>query len=203
MSSSASARLAPLAAGRRREAQRRDENAGAVPRFERDLHRLAHGELGEQRAPPGTCGRGRAAARCARRSQRDTSSPSSSTAPVARHEAADRVHQRRLAGAVGADQPDDLVRADLERRRRRPRPMPPNRTRHARAPRERRRVGAPVRDARRGAATAGGASRSSSAGGRAQPPLEPAEERVARRSSRSARGRRGSTAAGRAGRCST
>ncbi len=29
--------------------------------------------------------------------------------PRGGHEAADRVHERRLAGAVGADEPDELV----------------------------------------------------------------------------------------------
>ena len=83
-------------------------------RLERDLDRLAHGELGEERRRleraaepvPGPLG----ASTCSA-----TSSPCSSIRPAARDEPTDRVHQRRLAGAVGADEPDDLAGADLER----------------------------------------------------------------------------------------
>ena len=60
-----------------------------------------------------TCARARAAARaCGARPRR--SRPSSSTPPAGVDEAGDRVDERRLAGAVGADQADELALADLE-----------------------------------------------------------------------------------------
>ncbi len=58
----------------------------------------------------------------------ETSSPSELDGARARDVAADGVHQRRLAGAVGADQADDLAGADLDRDARRRRRMPPKRT---------------------------------------------------------------------------
>ena len=78
---------------------------------------------------------------------RETSSPWRRTVPVGRHEAADRVHQRRLAGAVGADQADDLVRSRPRATRRRPprcRRSAPTR-RRPRARRRRRRSAARCR----------------------------------------------------------
>ena len=129
-------RAGALADRRAGQEQRGREEPGAPARLERDLHRLAHGELREQsgaawKVRPRPCARTSATA-----TSRETSSPSSSTVPVARHEAADRVHQRRLAGAVGADEPDDLVRADAAatRRRRRRRRRTALRCRRPRAP---------------------------------------------------------------------
>ena len=74
MSSSASARWRRSRTGRVREEQRRREKPGSPACFERDLDRLAHGELREQtrrleRAPePLTC-------RAAPAPCRDTSAP--------------------------------------------------------------------------------------------------------------------------------
>ena len=88
--------------------------------------------------------------------KRCTSWPRISTAPRLRHESADRVHQRRLARAVRADEPDDLARrnvqVDVDRRRRRG----PNETLSAR-PGSPRRAGAGISrrgDARRARAAA-------------------------------------------------
>ena len=110
MSSSASARRCRSRANERGRNSAVESEPGAPARLERDLHRLAHGELGEQRrgleraaeaeaGPPRRAGRRHVVAEQFDRAR-------------ARHEPADRVHQRRLAGAVGADQPDDLAAAD-------------------------------------------------------------------------------------------
>ena len=82
MSSSASARRCRSRRERAGQEQRGGEEAGAPARFERDLDRLPHGELGEQRARPGTCARGRGAPGGAAPVD-ETSSPWSSTVPCA------------------------------------------------------------------------------------------------------------------------
>ena len=190
-----SARLGALGAARGRidgePAAAMPQNDVRCARFERELHRLAHGELGEQRggleraAEPE---RGRAGARACRL----TSRPSSSTVPVDRHEAADRVQQRRLARAVGADEPDDLAGHRRGSRRRRPRRARRSCTvrssvaQHAAVGVQRRRLAAARRVQRRGRR-----GRRLRRRRRAHALLDPAQERVAQRSSRSARSRPG------------
>src|SRR4051812_15202997 len=98
---------------RRREVQGGRQEAGAVPSLERELHGLSDAELGEEggrleRAPEalaGPSGGGERRDRLAEQLE----------LPARGHEAADRVHERRLAGAVGADEPDDLARSDRDR----------------------------------------------------------------------------------------
>ena len=112
MSSDGLGVLGPLAADRRQPREREPERR-AVPRFERELDRLAHGELGEQD-------------RVLERAAEAERGPLVRTLAVdlvaeeldgaaARHVPADRVEQRRLPRAVVADQPDHLARERAER----------------------------------------------------------------------------------------
>ncbi len=81
------------------------------PSLERDHDRLAHGEVVVEAGGLERCGRGRAGAG-GTRGDRVTSCPSTSTRPVGGHEPADRVHERALPRAVGADEPDQLAGTD-------------------------------------------------------------------------------------------
>ena len=112
MRSSASARRWRSRAKRTGQEQRGGEQARAPARLQRDLDRLAHGELREQqrgleRAPE-------THARPARRTGRRHVVAVEPHRACARHEAADRVHERRLPGAVRADEAHDLVVADAQ-----------------------------------------------------------------------------------------
>ncbi len=88
---------------------------------ERRAARAPRARVARSRAPsargtasrPGRCGRG-PAWRAGARAGPLTSRPSSSTRPVGRHVAADRVEQCRLARAVRADEPDHLARHRAE-----------------------------------------------------------------------------------------
>ena len=194
MSSAASACLDRSRPDRRQPEQRAPERR-AVPRFERELHGVAHGELREQASRPGTCGRARA--RPLVRALRLTSVPEElRPCPATRHVAADRVQQRRLAGAVVADEPDRPRRASARKSTSSTATRPPNCT-VRRVRREHAAVGV------RASPGSSGATRVSDAGGAVdglrrstgrQPLLDPAQQRVAARSSRSARSRRGCTA---------
>ena len=115
MSSSASARRWRSRADARGRNSAVERKPGAPARFERDLDRLAHGELGEQRRGLERAAEAHACPARAAPCRRDVVAEELDRAR-ARHEAADGVHQRRLAGAVGADEADDLVVADAQRR---------------------------------------------------------------------------------------
>ena len=111
MSSAASARLAR--SGRIDGSQvERGPEARAMTRFQRELHGLAHGELREQ---------ARALERAPEPERRSLvrALPADLLAQelhrtLRRHVAADRVEQRRLAGTVVADEPDDLTGRGVE-----------------------------------------------------------------------------------------
>ncbi len=83
------------------------------PGLERNLDGLAHGELGEQGGglegspEPGS-------GPCGRRGGTDVVTEQFDAAGRG-HETADGVHERRLAGTVGADEPDDFVATDVDR----------------------------------------------------------------------------------------
>ena len=74
--------------------------------------------------PPGTSATPLRATSSGRRPSSDAS-PSRTSPPVDRRDAHDRVQRRRLAGAVRADQADDLARARPRTRGRAPRRTPP------------------------------------------------------------------------------
>ena len=109
-------RLGPLRAllgDRRRIEEQRSPERRRAARLERELHGLAHGELGEQPSRLGRCGRARRAPGGAAASRETSVAEQLDLAP-ARHVAADRVQQRRLARAVRADEADDLARLRVE-----------------------------------------------------------------------------------------
>ena len=94
--------------------QREDRRGqrGPSPRFERDLHGLEHGQVGEQvgrlERPAETEG-----GPARRRQLRDVVAEDLDRAG-GRDEPSDRVHHRRLAGAIGPDEADDLTLAHFE-----------------------------------------------------------------------------------------
>ena len=174
MRSSASARRRRSRRDRMGQEQRGREEAGAPPRLERDLDRLAHGELGEEL---GSLERSAQPSRAAPGSVPGDVVTMQAHRALGPHEPADRVHERRLAGAVRADQADDLVVADARALTPSTATLPPNRTRDV---------------------ATSSAGTSSSTGGRAvaparpapppshgldlgAPPGRPPEERIARR----------------------
>ena len=120
MISSASAALRPFARGRRREREHRRHDArpvatlparpSTVSRTVRSSYRRA---AWKPRPRPSRARRYGGSPL--------TSRPSTSMRPDDGHEAADGVHQRRLARAVGADEPDDLAGVDVQAHRGRPR----------------------------------------------------------------------------------
>ena len=112
---------------------------------------------------------------------RCTSWPRISIAPRARHEAADRVHERRLAGAVRADEPDDLAAADVEVDAGRRRPGRPKRHGEAARPGSTRVEAVGQRRDRRRSTAAGSGARPRRVRclGRARRRGDPGEHRVA------------------------
>ena len=114
MISSASVALAPLGATGGRERERvATRLARSVPRA--PPSRLAEGQLREEAGGLEHAAEAEPARRCGPKPARSV--PERRCAP-ARHEAADRVEQGRLAGAVGADEADDLAASDRDRCRR-------------------------------------------------------------------------------------
>ncbi len=77
-----------------------------MPCFERELHRLAHRQLREERGCLESATEAEVRSSVSRELG-DVLAEELHGAPT-RHEATDRVEQRRLAGAVRADQADDL-----------------------------------------------------------------------------------------------
>ena len=111
MSSPASAYLLALGSDRRHPEQRSPERRH-VARLERELHRVAHGELGKEprrleRATQPVAARAGAPSCGSRRARGAAPCPCG-------HVAADRVEQRRLAGAVVPDEPDHLAGHGVE-----------------------------------------------------------------------------------------
>ena len=99
--------LRPLGAGRVRQVQQRSPERRPLAGLERELHRLAHRQLGKQRGGLERAAQARVRS-AVRREVRDV--PAEEVDPaLARDVAPDRVEQRRLAGAVGPDEPDDLA----------------------------------------------------------------------------------------------
>ena len=107
------ARRARAARAARRRAGARLARPGADAE-RRHLDVLAHRQRRGSAGCAGTCGRARAAAPV-RRPARDVAARELDRAGVRPVEAAEHVHERRLAGAVRADQPDDLAARELER----------------------------------------------------------------------------------------
>ena len=100
--------------------QRGGDEPGAVTRFERDLQRLAHREVAEE--PRRLEGSAEPDAAPALGRQPGDVVAEQFDATAGRQEAADRVHERGLARAVGTDEADHLARTrpGSQRRRRQP-----------------------------------------------------------------------------------